>query len=223
MNFKSIYFLLGYVFIVFLDLLFGYLNFHEYRLLTKPLIVISLMIHFGLHGKHLPKKTFQFTILALFFSLIGDIILLFELRSPSLFTLGLTAFLLAHLSYSVVFTSQRNLSYTREYWIILTAIVSFGVAIFLMVMENLGDFMVPVIIYIIAILVMAITSSNRKAEVGMKSYSLVLLGAIFFIISDSILAINKFNTPVPMANFWIMSTYAASQYLIVNGLLASNE
>ncbi|WP_394330145.1 lysoplasmalogenase family protein [Arenibacter latericius] len=34
---------------------------------------------------------------------------------------------------------------------------------------------------------------------------------------------NKFNFPVPLSHFWIMGTYAISQYLIVNGLLVSNE
>lgn len=223
MKYTSITFLLGYIFIVSLDLLFGYLDYQEYRLLTKPLIVISLMIYFGLKGKHLPKRIFQFTILAMCFSLVGDIVLLFDGRSPSIFMLGLFSFLLAHLSYSVVFISQRNIKYTNEYWIILLAILSFGIAIFLILMNNLGEFMIPVMIYIVAILIMAITASNRMLNVGKRSYTLVLLGAFLFIISDSILAINKFNFPVPMANLWIMGTYSISQYLIINGLLASKE
>ncbi|MDX1365389.1 MAG: lysoplasmalogenase [Arenibacter latericius] len=223
MNYKSIPFFLAYIFIVFLDLLFGYLGFQEFRMLTKPLIVISLIIYFGYKGKQLPKKVFQYTTMALCFSLVGDIMLLYEDRSPIFFMLGLSAFLLAHISYSIVFISQRNLKFTKEYWIMVTALVSFGVALFLMVMKNLGDFMIPVIIYIMVILVMAITSSNRMGMVSRKSFVLVLIGALFFILSDSILAINKFNFPVPLSHFWIMSTYAISQYLIVNGLLVSNE
>ncbi|GGW31784.1 hypothetical protein GCM10007383_16000 [Arenibacter certesii] len=83
--------------------------------------------------------------------------------------------------------------------------------------------MIPVIVYIIVILIMAITALNRMGTVSRKSYALVFLGVFFFIISDSTLAINKFSFPVPMAHFWIMGTYATSQYLIINGLLTSNE
>ena len=46
-----------------------------------------------------------------------------------------------------------------------------------------------------------------------------MIGAIFFIISDSLLAINKFYFPLPYSAFWIMSTYSFAQYFIVSGIL----
>jgi uncharacterized membrane protein YhhN len=181
------------------------------------------MIYFGLEGKHLPKSIYEYTVLAMFFSLVGDILLLYDDRSSSFFTFGLMSFLLAHLSYTIVFVKQRNNKFTRVFWIVITGLVTYCIVLFGLIMNNLGGFMIPVIIYIIAILTMAITSQNRMGRVPRRSYILVLLGASFFIISDSILAIDKFHFTVPWAHFLVMGTYSASQYLIVNGLLVSNE
>jgi hypothetical protein len=42
-------------------------------------------------------------------------------------------------------------------------------------------------------------------------------------ISDSLLAINKFYQPISLAGVWVMSTYIAAIYLIVKGVIAHNE
>jgi hypothetical protein len=42
-------------------------------------------------------------------------------------------------------------------------------------------------------------------------------GALFFMLSDSLLAINKFYRPFPLAGFLIMLSYIVAQYLIVIG------
>jgi uncharacterized membrane protein YhhN len=42
------------------------------------------------------------------------------------------------------------------------------------------------------------------------------------LISDSILAINKFHQPILWSNISIMVTYAIAQYLIVLGILKIN-
>lgn len=221
--YKAIPFLIIYACIFLLDVLLGFLHYQEYRILTKPLIVISLIIYFTQNAKHLPKKIYQFTLLAMCFSLIGDVLLHFNDRSPSFFTLGLFCFLLAHISYSIVFLHQRAHKLAKESWIIIMGLLSCGLAVFSMLMNSLGNLMFPVILYIIAILVMAITSLNRMGMVSNKSYILVFLGAFIFIISDSILAINKFSFDIPWGGFWVMATYATAQFLIIYGLLASKE
>ena len=50
----------------------------------------------------------------------------------------------------------------------------------------------------------------------------VFFGAIAFVISDSILAINKFYAPFEKSSFFIMLTYLVAQYLIVVGILKVN-
>jgi uncharacterized membrane protein YhhN len=51
----------------------------------------------------------------------------------------------------------------------------------------------------------------------------VLIGALLFIASDSILAFNKFYQPIPYASLLIMVTYLAAQYGIVWGILHLNQ
>jgi uncharacterized membrane protein YhhN len=53
--------------------------------------------------------------------------------------------------------------------------------------------------------------------------SIILIGAIFFVTSDSLLAINKFYNPIQSANFLIMFTYIVAQYLITFGTLRLNQ
>jgi uncharacterized membrane protein YhhN len=47
----------------------------------------------------------------------------------------------------------------------------------------------------------------------------VALGACIFMASDSVLAIDRFVQPVPMAILWVLATYYAAQFCIVHGMV----
>jgi len=49
----------------------------------------------------------------------------------------------------------------------------------------------------------------------------VVAGAILFLISDSILAANKFVGPVPLRGWLVWSTYVLGQYGLCLGVLAN--
>jgi uncharacterized membrane protein YhhN len=85
--------------------------------------------------------------------------------------------------------------------------------------DGLHDMLIPVMVYMFVILLMATTAFLRKGIVNNLSYTLVFVGAIFFMISDSLLALNKFHEPLPFSNISIMLTYSIAQYLIVLGIL----
>ncbi|KAG1658291.1 p-aminobenzoyl-glutamate hydrolase subunit B [Nymphon striatum] len=82
-----------------------------------------------------------------------------------------------------------------------------------------GALKVPVILYILGILAMVVTAYIRKENVTQSSFNLVFIGALFFVVSDSILAIDKFSVGIPFAHILIMGTYATAQYLIMKGVL----
>ncbi|MCK0189079.1 lysoplasmalogenase [Arenibacter sp. F20364] len=212
-----------YIFLVLLDLVMGFMSFEGLRQLTKPLILFSLILFFGMNGKNLPKKIYGYTLIALSFSLMGDILLLYDYLSTMYFMLGLIAFLIAHISYSVVFLMQGKPIVKKELIIVSGLFLAYGTSLFILLMDNLGTLKIPVIIYILGILAMAITAYSRKDHVGPTSFKLVFIGAMFFILSDSILAVNKFLIEVPGAHVLVMGTYASAQYLIVSGLLEGNE
>lgn len=91
--------------------------------------------------------------------------------------------------------------------------------LFYVMFDGLGDMLYPVTVYMLVILTMAVTAFLRQGKVLPISYTLVFLGALLFMLSDSILALNKFYKPLPLSNISIMLTYALAQYFIVLGLL----
>lgn len=189
--------------------------------IAKPAIVISLIFLFIKTFGSISTSIKRITLLALCFSVLGDILLMFVERSPHFFTVGLVAFLLAHIMYIVVFLKHRNKQRSLVAFVILLLVYASG--LFYLLKNGLGDMLIPVIVYMIVILSMATSAFMRKGSVSTMSYNLVFIGAIFFMISDSILALNKFYQPIPWSNISIMVTYALAQYLIVLGILKLNK
>ncbi|WP_299523085.1 lysoplasmalogenase [Winogradskyella sp.] len=185
--------------------------------IAKPAIVISLLFLFVNTSGALDKYLRLITIIALVFSLLGDILLMFVEQSQHFFAIGLVAFLIAHLMYILVFLKHRNQKKSALGFLVLLLIYAFG--LFYLLKDGLGEMLVPVILYMIVILSMATTAFLRKDGVNGLSYNLVFVGAICFMVSDSILALNKFYQPVPFSNISIMLTYALAQFLIVLGIL----
>lgn len=218
MNFKYIFG--GFV---VLDVLVANSGFTQYRIITKPLILLSLLIYFGYSGKQLAKTTYYLTLVALAFSFFGDVFLLFDSISNIYFILGLISFLLAHVLYGLVFLKNWNQKPRWNIHIITLVLISYGILLFLYIKAGLGAFTYPVTLYILGILFMAISALRRFQKVSEKSFLFVFIGAIFFMISDSILAIHMFKQEITWSSFLIMGTYALAQYLIVKGILSQNQ
>jgi uncharacterized membrane protein YhhN len=185
--------------------------------IAKPAIVVSLMFLFIKTSGSISKSIKRITLLALGFSVLGDILLMFVDQSPHFFTIGLVAFLLAHVMYILVFLKHRNKQKPIIGFVIL--LLAYASGLFYLLKGGLGAMLIPVIVYMVVILSMATTAFMRKGIVNHMSYNLVFVGAIFFMISDSILALNKFYEPLPFSNISIMLTYALAQFFIVIGIL----
>ncbi|GAB5564983.1 MAG: lysoplasmalogenase [Winogradskyella sp.] len=188
--------------------------------IAKPAILTSLIFLFVKTSHSLPKVIKNLTLSALVFSLLGDVLLMFVEHSPHFFTFGLIAFLIAHIMYILVFLKHRNKKTNPIGFITLMLVYGFGM--FYLLSDGLGSMLIPVIVYMAVILSMATTAFIRKLNVNTISFKLVFFGAIFFMISDSILALNKFYQPIPLSGISIMITYATAQFLIVLGILKIN-
>jgi len=204
--------------IVLIELLTGSTeSLQNVHYIAKPAIIISLIYLFTKTSESLSKPIKNLTLLALVFSLLGDILLLFVDQSEHFFTLGLVAFLTAHLMYVLLFLKHRNTDKSPFGFIALLLI--FAASLFYFLKDGLGVMLIPVVVYMVVILAMSTTAYLRKNKANTLSYGLVFLGALFFMASDSILALNKFHQPIPWSNISIMVTYAIAQYLIVLGVL----
>lgn len=192
-------------------------NLKTVHYIAKPAIVVSLIFLFIKTSSLLLKSIKNLTLLALVFSLLGDILLMFVEKSPLFFTTGLIAFLLAHIMYILIFLKHRNRKKSALAFVIFLLIYASG--LFYLLKDGLEEMLVPVIVYMLVILGMVTFAFLRKGNVNPLSFKLILIGAFFFMVSDSILALNKFYQPIPLSNISIMVTYSLAQYLIVLGIL----
>lgn len=152
--------------------------------------------------------------IALALSSAGDILL--DLNPVRLFVFGLALFLLVHLLYVFLFMRNRHvpdsLPWTRAAIVILVAGYSGSIGAWLL--PDLGGLMLPVAVYICAITAMVVTAVLvRFEERG------VVWGAVLFLISDSLLAIDKFKAQVPYRDYLVWATYYLGQYGIATGFL----
>ncbi len=198
-------------------------NQEEIARVLKPFLLPLLLVAVYFTEGFTTKKIL---LTALLFSWIGDIILLFADKGEIYFILGLVAFLVSHVFYIVLF-SKQTISKT------ISNKLSFGAGIGLILLyffgmittlgPKLGPLTVPVVVYAVVISTMLFFALKGSYQWKSIPYHFVLIGAVFFISSDSILAFNKFYQPIPYASFLIMITYLAAQYGIVWGILNLNQ
>ena len=183
--------------------------------LTKPLIMISIMIFYHLQTKSQRNLQDKLMLIAFFFSLLGDCFLM--LSDAKYFMFGLGSFLITHLIYIFVFT--RNI--LKINLLARVLLLSFSSIMLFVLKDNVSNSMlIPIIIYMITITIMAISAAERNTN--SYSYRMVLMGAILFVVSDSLIAINKFVIPIQFETILIMGTYVLAQYLICVGFLKRN-
>jgi uncharacterized membrane protein YhhN len=199
-----------------------FLNIDGFDLYLKPLILPILMIIVAF-SENFPTKKILLT--ALLFSWIGDIILLFSDKGELYFIFGLVSFLVSHLVYIVLFNKQQT---TREndnkvqFWIGVFLILGYFTFMIFTLFPKLGPLKIPVLVYAIVITTMLFFAFKGSLKWVIPANNYILIGAIVFVSSDSILAFNKFYSPIEHASFYIMATYCLAQYLIVTGILKLN-
>ena len=182
-------------------------------MLVKPLLMISLLFYFTTGSMGYPKWRIP-VIFALIFSWLGDVLLL----SNDLFLAGLAAFLVAHVLYIVAYHKTGAASgELKPLDAIKLAVL--GAVLIAILFPKLGGMMIPVLAYAMVLLAMALWAHKRRGATSARSFMLVSSGAILFVISDGVIAVNKFAFEVPGERILVMSTYIAAQYLIIRGLL----
>ncbi len=188
---------------------------------TKPLLMPLLM--FYVYRSSLGKVTGRVLILslALLLSWLGDIALMYQ-GETIYFMIGIGLFLLAQVTYIIVLSKSAYEKLTFDPIKVLPFIL-YGVVLFKFLLPNAGDFRIPIFVYGIIIMVMASTARLREGVCDKWSYRLSLYGSILFVISDSLIAINKFYAELPFAGFFIMMTYVAAQLLLVKGILIHQD
>lgn len=147
--------------------------------------------------------------LGLVLSAIGDILLALD----GLFVQGLAAFLLAQITYTILFVTQCRWQTNRLPWAAL--IVVYALACTLYIVPAAGDMKVPVTAYMIAISVMAMSAGFRDDH----QFLWVAMGALIFMVSDTLIAVSRFVSPFEYSGIAVMTTYYLAQLLICAGVV----
>lgn len=201
------------------ELIVVFLGFETGEFLFKPLLCIWLLACFVLQTRLVRSELKKWFILALVFSWLGDVLLLFAGYDPIYFLLGLSAFLVAHVFYILFFHFIRVRENTKaRWWLVPPVVIYYGTLIWLL-SPYLGDMVLPVRVYGIVISFMLMLAMHMNYIKHKRAGLLMLAGAILFVISDSILAINKFYQPFGAAGLFVMLTYGVAQLFLTAGAI----
>ncbi len=146
--------------------------------------------------------------IALLFSAGGDIALdFYRGRSERFFLLGLGLFWIAHLFYMVAFTRTFQL-FGAPLWLLAPVLSAVALLVW-QLSPRLGRLRRPVLLYIAVITGMVVSAVGHAPTHGW-----LIAGALTFMLSDSLIAVDKFLRPVPARDLAILSSYYVAQWLI---------
>ncbi len=189
-----------------IDLFLIFTNKIELRFFTKPLLLPVLILMYITRSKLEKTQVDKLFLTGLVLSFFGDLFLLFQWG----FLPGLGSFLLAHVFYIISFRkkTQRNI---WRFWPIILGLFATTLLVFLF--PYLKEMKIPVIIYAVVIATMmynALKTHKRN----------LIIGALLFLISDTLLSINLFLQPLMILNLLVMITYIAAQWFLVKGIIS---
>jgi len=196
------------------------------RYVTKPFLIPLLATYYILSIYYTSgiASVNWFIFVGLLLGLVGDLLLI-NRPDPEekklLFMLGLILFLLGHVFYIVAFVMTITAPYSYTLWTLGIAIpiILYGVLMSIKILPTTEEMKIPVFVYIIIIFTMGVIATMLFSEMSIKGYITLLIGVIFFIISDTIIAWYRFVKEFPYERLLVMSTYLAGQFFIVLGFV----
>ena len=180
---------------------------HTQLLIFKPLSLI-LIVLIAVVYPPIDSSYKIFIISGLLFSLVGDMFLIYPKKH---FKKGLIAFLVGHVCYTIAFIVLIDFNFTL--WIFLP-IAIVGTVYLKILIPFSGKMKIPIIVYIIIIAIMGWAAMERLNYIQTLGTLLATIGAVLFMISDAILALNKFRKPFISAELIILATYFIAQWLL---------
>ena len=139
-------------------------------------------------------------------SLVGDVAL--SMEGDDWFVYGLSAFLVAHIAYIIGFI---KLTRKMSQWEIVIPVLFYGIILNYGLWPYMGDLRPYITGYAFVLLVMCLLSWQQTDK------PILAVGGTLFVLSDSLLAVNKFAFPIPLADVLVMLTYMLAQWMLVVG------
>ena len=185
---------------------------------VKMLPIFLLIAITWQHSKQLivqqKSTSVRFFIFGLLFSSCGDFLL--DYNQQDWFIFGLAAFFIAHLCYLISLKPFNNVHIADKKPLILIAYIGFGALMFMLFINGLAELFIPVLAYMVVLLLMALATVFSH-----RSNLWLVLGGISFVLSDSLIGFDKFNSTIVQNQLWVMATYYFAQFALVKGYLMS--
>ena len=187
----------------------------------KPLATLCV-IAWALLARADDAAVRHWIVAGLVFSLAGDIALLWPVQG---FLVGLVAFLLGHVSYLVALTRRVRLA-ARPLAFVAWAVVAAGVLAGLWHGVP-AELRVPVVVYVCALAAMAAQATSvwlvARGTASAACWRVVAIGGALFVLSDAILATDKFVGGIPMPTLFNLSIYWLAQWCIARAAGSGNH
>jgi uncharacterized membrane protein YhhN len=176
---------------------------------TVPLILLLFTTARGLRNDPSPYRiAVTFGLAA---SMVGDVWIAIN------FLGGIAAFFVAHLGYLAAM-GVRNVLRPSQAIALLPGLALWGGMFQLLTPRVPADLFIPVVAYLTVISLMWLRALGRAIELRQPAAWILFAGATSFVISDSMIAINRWLTPIPYERVAIMATYYAAQWMIARSV-----
>ena len=153
-------------------------------------------------------------------SLFGDVLLMLP---QDLFVPGLVAFLFGHLCFLAALLGDSRFA-ARPLWLLVSW--GYGAVNLWLLWDSIGAALrLPVIVYVVVLSSMggqALARAGmfaRRGDVQAGSARRAAIGAVLFMLSDSLLAWNRFHAAIPLSSLWVLSTYYLALWWIARSVL----
>jgi uncharacterized membrane protein YhhN len=152
-------------------------------------------------------------------SFLGDVLLMLP---QDLFVPGLVAFLFGHACFIAAFLGDSRFG-ARPRW--LLASLAYGTVNLYLLWDSIGAALrVPVIVYVAVLASMGGQALGRarmfaqRSDAQAGSARQAAVGAMLFMLSDTLLAWNRFHAAIPLASLWVLSTYYLALWWIARSV-----
>jgi len=141
--------------------------------------------------------------------MLGDVFLMLP---GDWFAFGLGSFLLAHLCY------LRAFRWRGEWFRPFGPVFAYGVvaaAVLAYLWPHLpAELKIPVVVYVVALAGMAAQAACVRRQRPDRVAMAAAIGGACFVLSDALLAIDRFALAIPFASVWVLLGYWTAQWLI---------
>jgi len=207
----------AFLLLLFVHCICIYAEMDTWRSVTKLLLVPLLITYLAMHQSPFNWKSRP--IYGLFFSFLGDALLIGE--GATFFLSGMIAFVLAHMNYSYFFLQLQPVKKDTRQVFVMTLILMllFSSIVYLFLDGYLGSYQLPVMFYMLFISLMASLAVHTLTNAVLKPITLkyFIPGAVLFVISDAVLALNLFRFHAIWLSVGVMLTYGLAQFFLTRG------